>query len=342
MQRKAVIESMPRALHITLTDRCNIKCRFCYQGELKNEWEMPEKACNEIMGLFPYLQRLVWQGGEAFMHPRFMEMLTESSKFPNIEEQTIATNALMIDEKWVEIFSEIPKFQVVVSMESVNKSVYEDLHRGGKFDLLEKNIGLLAEVKKKYGSKINLSMNALVMRSTYHGLEDMVDFAVKYGFSNIIINPLCRNGSEFYEREYVSPCEPEVEAHFKNVMPSILEKANRHNICFHDRYSVSNRRQGEGKNGGCSSDEDKQGGDENDSLLCHAPWQQLFIHSGGDVSFYCYCHNIIGNIKDNPVSAMWNNEIIQKKRRDMMMKDYAGCALTCTGGFLDEGDLKLR
>ena len=337
-QKKTVIDSKPRAVHLTLTDRCNMKCQFCYLEKYKARWDMPEKACNEIMDIFPCLQRLVWQGGEAFLHPKFLEMLVESAKFPDIE-QTMITNASFIDEKWVEIFEKIPKFNFVVSLESVNKEMYEHFRRGGKFELLKRNIGLLNEARKKNVDGIQLSLTTIVMKSNYKEMEDIVDFAVSNGFHNITINPLYLNGTEFNAGEYIAPDAPDLQNHFNNIMPSILEKVNRNRIFFNDRFSVARKE----LRSQCFSDSVEQDRKANDQLLCHAPWQQLFIETGGDVNPNCYCRShIIGNVNVNSISEIWNGSILQKMRQDIIAKNYAGCASACLDGLLDTQALKLR
>ena len=67
---------------------------------------------------------------------------------------------------------------------------------------------------------------------------------------------------------------------------------------------------------------------------CHLPWQEMIIHANGTVEPCCYwtahgnANPPLGNINDNSIEEIWNNDNYQKLRRNMSRGDLeqAGCA----------------
>mgnify|MGYP001573502303 CR=1 FL=1 len=336
-QKKIYLKSQIRTIHVTLTMRCDIKCPFClYLDHYSSGWEMPNDICDEIIQFFPYLQRCVWQGGEAYLHPRFKEMIRESTRFPNIQH-TLITSGAFLNEEWLELFSKIPDFCIMLSVESVRKDTYEELRRGASFERLMRNLALFNSLRAKSQHRLSLSMNIIMMKRNYLGLEEIFDFAIENQFCQIILTPLYPNGSEFNEREYLSPDDAEVRSYFSNLMPRLSEKANKNGIYLADRFT------------GIAIASQEPPAENNqihytefpDKTICLAPWQQLFIEINGEVKNYCYCPFAVGNLNNNSIKDIWNGEMLIKQRRDILNYDYHSCNEICVKGMLDRRNLKL-
>lgn len=336
-QKKVYLESKVRVIHTTLTNRCDIKCPFCvYLNRYLPGWDMPANICEEIIQLFPYLQMCVWQGGESYLHPRFKEIIRESIRFPNLE-QTILTNGAFLNEEWVDLFSRIPEFHLVIPIESIKKGTYEELRKGGSFERLKKNLNLFNSLRARSQHNLSLSMNTIVMKRNYLELEEILDFAIENQFGQIILTPLYPNESEFNEREYLSPDDAEIRSYFSNFMPKLLEKANRNGIYLADRFTgIAIARQE------TQAEKDQINYTEfPDKTICLAPWQQLFIESNGEVKNYCHCPFTIGNLNNNSIKEIWNNEMLIKQRQNILNYDYRSCNEICVKGMLDKSNLKL-
>ncbi len=332
-QKKVYLQSMPRVIHVTLTSRCNMRCPFCYLERYSGVWDMPAQVCEEVIGLFPYLQHLTWQGGEAFLHQAFRKMILESIKFPNIQ-QTILTNGSFLNEEWLDLFLKIPRFTIVISLESVKKEVYAELRKGGDLDKLKRNLDLINSRTRDDGSRFNLLVNIIVMKRNYLEVEDMVDFAIENKFNHIILTPLYGNGSEFYNLEYLSPDEKGIKDHFAQLMPKAAGKASRNKVYLDDRFS------GIGKERS-SSEEQAACPGTLDEAICLSPWQQLFMESTGEVKSYCSCVHNLGDLKKKSIKEVWNGEPLKQLRQNILNYDYGNCNPICVGGLLDKSNLKL-
>ena len=324
-QEKTYLYSFPRVAHVTLTSRCNMRCPFCYLDRYQDSKDMPREHCLEIIKLFPYLQHLTWQGGEAFLHSSFKEMILESINFPNFE-QTLLTNGLFLDGEWLDLFQKIPKFTIVISLESIKKETYEELRKGGSFEKLVSNIRLINSLGEKNNHRFNLLLNIILMKRNYQEIEEMVDFAIENKFNHVMLTSLYANGSEFYNQEYLSPDESRVREYFSALMPKVTEKAKKNNLYLDDRFT------GTGKAGAPSSGQ---------GAICFSPWQQLFIESTGEVKSYCSCVHTLGNLKNNSIKDIWNGEKVIELRKNIIGRDYSSCNPACVEGLLDQNNLKL-
>lgn len=64
LNKEVILKSKPRVAVISMTSRCNIKCKMC---KIPSEhWDFPNHKKQEIFNLFPSLQKVIWHGGEPF------------------------------------------------------------------------------------------------------------------------------------------------------------------------------------------------------------------------------------------------------------------------------------
>jgi MoaA/NifB/PqqE/SkfB family radical SAM enzyme len=247
-------------------------------------------------------------------------------------EQTLLRNGSLLNKEWLDLFLKIPKFTLVISLESVKKETYEELRKGGNFDELKRNLNLINS--QGNSGRFHLLVNIIVMKRNYLEIEEMVNFAIENKFNHIILTPLYTNGSEFYDREYLAPKDEWVRRYFFELIPKIIERAERNNIYLDDRFF------GIGK---AQATEDGQVGCKEpfDNAICLSPWQQLFIESTGEVKSYCHCVHKLGNIKDTSIKEIWNNEITVGLRKSILERDYHLCNPVCLKGLLDQNNLKL-
>jgi len=123
-QRKTILESKPRILLVTLTNRCNLHCYMCGRGD--SDWEISPKIAEEIAGLLPYLELITWQGGEVFLTKNFDRLFEKTFGFEYLK-QIVITNALLIEEGWAEKIALRNNVGLTVSIDSVDEKIYEHI-----------------------------------------------------------------------------------------------------------------------------------------------------------------------------------------------------------------------
>lgn len=184
--KRILLQSKPRNLMVVLSNRCNISCIMCLTS--KSKWELPKERLEEIISLFPYLERVMWQGGEVLFLPYFRDILKKALNYPNMR-QSLITNFQLADEELINLIIR-NNIEMTISIDGVTKNIYEKIRHGGNFEKLEKNLVLFNEIRKKIKNKMILNMNVVVMRENYDALSKFVDFAFKYGFNFICFMPI--------------------------------------------------------------------------------------------------------------------------------------------------------
>ncbi|MBU1125364.1 MAG: tetratricopeptide repeat protein, partial [Candidatus Omnitrophica bacterium] len=322
MQKKTVIQSKVKRLWVTLTSRCNIKCRTC--GLWSTPWDIPRKTVDEVIALYPYLERLVWLGGEVFLSEYFDEMFEKARVYPQLSQQVI-TNGVILTRRWIERILSAPNTELTFSVDGTTKEVYEYIRRGSNFEKLVTNIGIVNEVKKKVFSKTPLRLNAVIMKTNYQQLESFLEFAHEHGFCQVSVMALHfdedPNENILYSHE-----DKKVLEYITEAVPRMRKKAREYNIDLDVLLPTSESKEEEVEcaikvNTPPSTDE---------AMYCKMPWKYMFICDKGTTYLTGSCAKPIGNIYKNSLDEIWNSPEAQHYRESMLKNCFEGiCRPEC-------------
>jgi MoaA/NifB/PqqE/SkfB family radical SAM enzyme len=323
-QKKSILSSKFTSLICTLENKCNIKCIMC--GVWRDSWSIPQKIYHEIVNILPYLEHVIWLGGEVFLSPYFADLLDKTKEYPFLE-QRINTNALLITEVWAEkLFQN--NIELICSIDGATKETYEHIRRGGRFEDLIRALDIIKEMKiKKYNKEFSLRMNVVVMRSNYLELEKIMDFAKEYNFENVQLIGI--QGEDSPEHIFTdNPENKQILKQLENIVERLRHKSRQYNInllnCLPIHNPVCNLERE------IKSSEEVKNNEAGKDLFCYLPWQQLLIEPYGYVKFGCWCEEPIGNIMDKSIDEIWNSEIAQLYRRKIAAGDYKSiCSMKC-------------
>lgn len=326
-EKKTILSSKLTSLICALTNRCNIRCIMC--DTWRTHWEIPQKTYEEIRSLLPYLEHVIWLGGEVFLSKYFEELIEETKKYPQLE-QRINTNGLLITEEWAEKLFQ-SNIELIYSIDSVTKKTYEYIRKGAHFENLIKSLEIIKKMRKKYNKKFHLRMNVVMMKSNYHEIGKFIDFAKEYEFDLVQLMPIA--GEDTPEHIFSSKNKNvEILKFLDSVTEEVQKKAHEYNIellnslpAFKSSFQETEK---------TTSVSNKEG------LFCYLPWQQLLIYPDGDVKFGCFCLHPIGNILKNSIEEIWNSKDAQLYRRKIAANDYRDlCSDRCVQGRIS---IKLR
>jgi len=158
-------------LRISLTDVCNLRCKYCMPLEdypfMPKENLMQAEEIEQIAKVFVGLgvDKIRLTGGEPMARADFKEILTGLSKLP--VSLTITTNATLLD-RYLDQMIEAGMKSINISLDTLNREKFIELTRRDRFDIVQKNIQLASDA----GLKIKI--NVVLMKGTNE--DEILDF----------------------------------------------------------------------------------------------------------------------------------------------------------------------
>ena len=320
LNKAVILKSKPRFLHIVVTNRCNLKCVMCVQD--KRVWELSKKNYDEILELIQYAEQIAWQGGEVFLYKNFLTLFKEAIK--NNCHQSIITNGLLLSPKFMEL-SVQNKVCLTISIDAVEKELYESIRLGSSFEKLILNLNFIKTIRTKYkkNKAFSLKMSVVVMKQNVKCLNDIINFAIEYNFDEITFfacqaydeNSKCKLDNIETQLAFDTIERMKKNDRINNliriesniVSPFVIsEVKQKDNIQIFDNKNQKDKDQNNNIKDNNSQKE----------LLCYAPWKRLYIgESGIKPECQCRTYNIDLDCED-----LWNSESMQKFRQCMIFE----------------------
>ena len=330
LERKILLSSSPQTLRIILTNRCNIDCIMCDIATQRKNQTIPQGALSKIESILPYVERIDWQGGEVFMVPYFKSFLELIIKRHGHIKHTIQTNGLFLNDEWAELIA-ANNITLLISVNSTKKDVYEYIHRGANFDILQQNLSRLHEKKIKHASNARTSLCACIMKSNFKEVGAFVDFARTYGFTHISLGFL--HGEQVPDEHIFFPHDEQALEYLKTAIPAARQACIEASIQFDCYFESVLGEHPEEKNEQKSDHKSDQKEPEivSPAIRCDMPWKSLTIDAirGGMIYPECLCVRPVGNIITDNIDEIWNGEKIQTYRKAILDGDMNVCSNKC-------------
>ena len=188
---------LPSGVVYEATMRCNLKCEFCYVGDLLNiegEWrqELPletlAKAFPDQAGL-----QVSLTGGEIFMRKDILGVM-EVFRDKQYVCGYLTTNGTIISDERAEALADLARqgFLRHISVSIDGPGALHDKARGvaGTFERTASGLRRLQAAAKRKGAPLRVSINTTVAHETLDALDRMVDVAAELGVDAIGLNHL--------------------------------------------------------------------------------------------------------------------------------------------------------
>ncbi|NHI92025.1 MAG: radical SAM protein [Candidatus Lokiarchaeota archaeon] len=171
-----------------VTDNCNLRCPFCYvirEMRLKRR-NVDLETYERVLKIYRPLY-LQMTGGEATIHPNFIDLIKISQKYALLQTQ-VSTNGLVL-HKYIDVISKLKKKPTIgISLDAPNE-LHDDIrNHKGLFKRIVKTIFLLKEKKIPHAIACTVFGRAdipILPEGTLDIVEDTIKFCEKL---NIAVN----------------------------------------------------------------------------------------------------------------------------------------------------------
>jgi MoaA/NifB/PqqE/SkfB family radical SAM enzyme len=174
-----VIRADPRALFVSLTSRCNFRCKGCHYGrEFMAGAELPLPLVRDLLDDARAIgfDRVRLYGGEPLLHRDLPEIVAHATRLGL--RPWLTTNGLLLRRRIDDLF-EAGLREVSLGFYG-NGAAYDTyVQREHAFARVEEGI---AHARQRYGSRLSLTLGWVLMRPTCtpEALADLTSFARTY------------------------------------------------------------------------------------------------------------------------------------------------------------------
>ncbi len=322
---------LPDIVGIKITNRCNLRCKHCYEWSDKGyhtdmeqeeqqqdiDIELIEKVLNETKEL---KSRLYIWGGEPLCYKDFDKIADMIAKDPR--EVAMCTNTLLLEKHLDSIIKISDNLDILVPIEGFEEA--HDLIRGeGNFKKVIKSLKLLLDLKAKGIYKGKISIHTVINDDVCDNLYDLVEFFEKFGVDMVFLSypwyiseeTACKMdkyfGDNFYWLEegsqkknktwhcFAYKISPESLEALKGQVKKICSKVWNIRVRFQPDLDIEDI-------------ESFAFGEEVESYKdrsCYAISARMDILADGSVTSCKYFSEFtVGNIKDKSISEIWHCE----------------------------------
>jgi MoaA/NifB/PqqE/SkfB family radical SAM enzyme len=250
------------------------------------------------------------------MHPGFLTMLKKLDK--NKVVTTFSTNGTLITDSLAQEISTLRYLgNINISIDSTDADGYSRL-RGGNFSKAIDGVKFLSNYRSR------LTVSSILLKSNIDDLMHLPEILSKTRVKKWVIQSLKSNDADvnkdnvFYTDEIAEK------------LNKITLNAKKHNVSLslYQRERVQADITTTAKNNFISAAE--QGMTKN----CVIPWVWPFINKDGLVFPCCYLSDkadaIMGDIKEEPLEAIWNGPKFEEYRKSLMLLDGRSMPAHCT------------
>jgi MoaA/NifB/PqqE/SkfB family radical SAM enzyme len=303
-------------INLDTSNTCNLRCVMCYMSledmhQTKSQImpiELFESIAKQTFHKTRFLELSC--GFEPFMNKKFLDYVRIARKLcPG--HISICTNALLMKESTVaEIFSDHLLDEIIISMDGITESTYNQIRVNGSFAKLLSILNAIQKHKATSPHQIVVRINYTMMKNNIKELVNVYDFVKKYDIDVLQLRhakltlPFAHlyNNSLFFHQELYDSVITTIRKQFANdksktlIYPPLFSESQ-HNT------SVANK------------------------ANCAYAFFNFIISSNGDVNL-CSIGNI-GNFHQQSFQEMLASPSVKQIHRQLLKGDYQELCKDC-------------
>lgn len=304
MGLKDKVATKPRSIQLENTTLCNLRCEMCPIHNLeKNEMKnMTFEEFKLIIKNFNYWHSLrLWGIGEPFINKDTFKMIKYEKDRGNFVN--VSTNLNLLNKNLIQKIADYKVDNLIISIDGGNKQLYEEIHRGAKWEKMIVNMAFIRDLIIDKKKKPNVRITTIVMKKTISHLKPIIKLASDFHVKTVIVQELV----DVSDKQSVAE-NKKVESELKD-MVRFGKKHNVHVVIPDLKIRTKRER-------------------------CVSPWLQAYITVAGDVT-PC-CRNLskkfytCGNLFEQPFEEIWNNKRYQAFRSSLKNGPLPKICRDCT------------
>lgn len=187
--------SFPTQMSFELSNICNYECIMCNEelsSSIRKKMKLPAQFykypfdfIDQLREFIPHLKIATFIGGEPFLIKTYFSIWEEICKLNRNCIIHIQTNGSYIPNKFFDIIKN-KNFEIGVSLDALNKDLFERIRINSNFDLVFQNLVKLIEYNNK--GMISLNINYCLMNINWKELPKILSFCNQNRISLKIIH----------------------------------------------------------------------------------------------------------------------------------------------------------
>lgn len=326
--------AMPVHLTLETTMDCNLCCIMCPVHSSKEAkerakitgahmpFELFEKIAKET---FPTLKEInLTVSGEPLMNPDLPKML-EILKRYSVRLDLITNGTLLKDDLIDMLVKNLSNLHI--SFDGASKETFEKIRKNANFDLVLSNIKKFNQARKGMGraEQPRLLFDVILMKSNIRELPDLISLAhsLEVDYVNCahvqIFEEKFKVESLLYHKQLANQFLLEADKRARKLgvrltlpklfkLDSVVENDHSQEETIEETHPTESRLRS-----------------------CDMLWRRAYISYNGDVSPCCvHRRPVVGNILQQSLEEIWNNQTYQDIRRRLNSDNPFECCKHCT------------
>jgi len=306
---KLILKSLPQRLCIESSNACNLRCEMC--GQSLRDFKRLNLSYEDFIKTKPFWKTAydvsLFGWGEPLVNPNLKIFFNEVIEFkPRI---FILTNGLLLNKELAQNFVDKELAFLNFSFDAAKKSTYNRIRKGSDYDTVIKNIKTSVNLRKKSGKKFPyLRMVFVGMKDNIDEFVDFVRLAKRLGMDEAKMVHMIAYSSKtqdqilFYQQEKTN----EILKKAKEVAQKIGIK-----LTIPDLFDLT---------GKIPAIPHKP---------CYRAWEEMFISSDGKARLCMLSPDIMGDLKKEKITDIWNNQKYQLARKTINSRSPLSLCANC-------------
>ena len=341
----------PARLQLNLTNRCNIKCRFCWLRDFDSTG-----ANYDEIGPERYLEIIdeasdigvksveITGGGEPLCREDILDIMKKVKENGLYGE--LITNGTLVTAELANEIVDMNWNKVVFSLDAPDADTNDHLRgMNGVFEKTVQTIKLLNSIKGEHKrDKPEICVHMVLCNKNHDKIAEMFEFVHELGCDNLFIEPIVLLALEtgagkdlMFKDEHKKQLLLEIEKakdiarkhHFKTNLDKLkfqfIEKVNKMDETIMEE----------------AGDVKIEAGKDFLSIPCYYPWYQMIIRPWGVAGPCCMFDNIGDDVKEKNLKEIWYGKHFEKIREKLRSGTLPDFCFKCNPGQVQE-NIKIR